>query len=287
MGKFILSAFADEIGDSLDLQMDTLDVYQIKHIEMRGVDRKNVTEHSIEQMKEYKKRLDARGFALSAVGSPIGKYPIDKPFEPHFDLFKHTLEIACTMEAPYIRLFSFFMEDGEQDRYADAVTERMAAFTNEAKKCNIRLLHENEKGIYGDTPLRCKQIIEQTNSPYLQGIFDPANFVQCGVDTVEAFDIMEPYIEYMHIKDALYQSGEVQPAGFGDGRLPQILGRLKDAGFEGFLSLEPHLGNFSGAQALEKDGHFNDLPEGGPKLFGIAAEALIKILNEIGADYCG
>lgn len=281
MSKFILSAFADEIDSMLATQMDVLDEHGIKHIEMRKVDGKNLTACTIDEAKEIKRRMDERGFKLSAVGSPIGKIKITDDFAPHLDLFKHTLEIAALMETKYIRLFSFFIESEDYTPYRDEVMERMSKFVDAAKGYNVILLHENEKDIYGDVAERCLDIIETLNSPIVRATFDPANFIQCGVDTLKAYELLKPYIEYMHIKDAILSDGKVVPAGNGDGNIKQILINLKQSGFEGFLSLEPHLGKFDGSEALEQDNKFASLPDGGPRLFAIAVTALNKILTEV------
>lgn len=80
MSNFILSAFADEIDENLKIQMDVLEEFGISHIEMRGVNGRNLTQHSIDEVKEIKRQLDDRGFRISAIGSPIGKIKITDPF---------------------------------------------------------------------------------------------------------------------------------------------------------------------------------------------------------------
>lgn len=136
---------------------------------------------------------------------------------------------------------------------------------------SIILLHENEKRIYGDTPKRCLDILESVDSPYLRAIFDPANFVQIKVDPLkEAFPLLFPYIEYVHIKDALSATGKVVPPGEGDGNIKEILRFLKERGFRGFLSLEPHL------ELAEEKGGFS-----GKAGFRKAAGALKRILKKI------
>lgn len=281
MSKFTLSAFADEIDQNLKTQMDVLDEHGIKHIEMRGVNGKNLTLCTIDEVKEIKKQMDDRGFALSAIGSPLGKIKITDTFAPHMELFKHTLEIAEIMKTKYIRLFSFFIEADDYTPYRDEVMERMTKFADAAKNFNVILLHENEKDIYGDTPERCADILKTLNSPTVRATFDPANFVQCGVDTLKAYELLKPYIEYVHIKDALFADNSVVPAGQGDGNVKEIIIRLKQRGYEGFLTLEPHLGSFDGSDSLEKDNKFKNLPDGGPRLFAIAVTALNKILTEV------
>lgn len=106
--NIVLSGFADEIAASLDTQMQVLDQLQMRHIEMRGVEGRNFVEYSEAEAREIKKRLEDRGFSLSAVGSPIGKIRITDDFAPHMELFKHTVELAHIMDTPNIRMFSFY-----------------------------------------------------------------------------------------------------------------------------------------------------------------------------------
>jgi sugar phosphate isomerase/epimerase len=103
--------------------------------------------------------------------------------------------------------------------------------------------------------------------------FDPANFVMCGVRPfTEGYELLKDYIEYVHIKDGLMSEQRVVPAGQGDGEVRELLMALKARGFDGFLSLEPHLSNA---------GQFGGFS--GPDLFGVAVRALRELLNEIGA----
>lgn len=78
--------------------------------------------------------------------------------------------------------------------------------------------------------------------------FDFTNFIQCGQKPLKAYEMLSPYI---HVKDALLATGEVVPAGTGNRHLPEIFQKLDASGYYGFLSLEPHLANFSGLAALE------------------------------------
>ncbi len=283
MSKFVLTAFADEIDMNLKTQMDVLDRHGIKYIEMRGVNGKNLVQYSLEEVREIKKQLDARGFKLSALGSPLGKIKITEDFGPHLELFKHAIEIARIMETKYIRMFSFFLPMGEEPaKYRDAVMSRWSRFIKAAEGTGLTLLHENEKDIYGDTAERCLDLLQTMNCSYLKAIFDPANFVQCDVKTYpEAYELLKDHVVYMHIKDAVYRDHHVVPSGYGDSKVKEILTALYNRGFEGFLSLEPHLASFAGFSELEPASPLNKLPEGGPKQFAIAVEALKKIIAEI------
>lgn len=283
MSEFVLSAFGDEIAPDLKTQMDVLEQHNIYHIEIRGANGKNITEHSLDEVRQIKKQLDERNFKISSIGSPIGKIMITDDFGPHLDLFKHTLEIAKILETKYIRMFSFFMPKGSDPSvYRDEVIKRWREFIKAAEGTGLILLHENEKDIYGDTAERCLDLLETLKCSHVKAVFDPANFVQCNEKTYpEAYEILKDYIVYMHIKDAVYSDHHVVPSGYGDGKVKEILTALHNTGYEGFVSLEPHLGSFAGFAALEPTSPINNLPEGGPKQFAIAAHALKKIISEI------
>ena len=155
----------------------------------------------------------------------------------------------------------------------------MGKMVETAKDYPVTLLHENEKDIYGDIARRCYDILSAINSPKLRATFDPANFVQCGERTYpEAYTLLKDYVEYIHIKDALYKDNSVVPAGQGDGCVKEIIDALKEDGFSGFLSLEPHLGNFAGFSNLETD--LSNAPKelSDENKFAIAVNALKQLL---------
>ena len=146
----------------------------------------------------------------------------------------------------------------------------------------VRLCHENEKGIYGEKAAECKKIMDTFYGDHFQAIFDFANFVQAGEDTLEAYKLLRQYISYIHVKDARTADGSVVPAGFGDGHVKEILADLFATGFDGFLSLEPHLFHFSGFELLEKDGISVKETErkelDGAQAFALAYESLLNLL---------
>lgn len=277
--EIVLSGFADEIDPALTKQMEVIKKLGMSHIEMRGVNGKGLVEYSVAEAREIKKQLDDNGIRLSSLGSPIGKIKITDDFEPHFELYKHTVELAHLMEAPYIRMFSFFMPEGQDPaRYRNQVMEQLGRFADYAKQNGVCLLHENEKDIYGDIASRCLEIMQLYYGDHFQAVFDFANFVQCKQDTLEAYELLKPYIRYVHIKDAVWATGDVVPAGMGDGHVAEILKKLKDSGYQGYLSLEPHLSDFAGFQALEHGAAKKEKLDG-EGAFTLAHQSLQNILS--------
>jgi len=245
MHPFTLTGFADEIALDLEHQISSLKKLNMKFMEIRLVDGKNIIEYSLDEIKSYKKQLDAAGIGVSAFGSPIGKVPVDTPFEEYLKVFRHGLDIAEILETKMIRLFSFYIPKGSNPKdHRDEVIRRMTVFVREAEKRGVVLVHENEADIYGETAECCADLFKAIPSAYFKAAFDPANFVVAGIETYPyAYDLLKNHIAYVHIKDAVVNNGEyeIKPAGEGAGCIPEIFSALKRDGYKGFLSIEPHL----------------------------------------------
>lgn len=278
-----VSGFADEIAGEVDTQFLVLNKLGLGYFEPRGIDGKNIANLTDEEVERLKGKMKASGIRISSIGSPIGKVKLEEGFEEHFRQFQRVVEIARQLDARYIRMFSFYHEGGadwtKEER--DEVLSRLDKMIAYAKERDVVLLHENEKDIYGDNADRCLDLMEELGCEHFRAVFDPANFVQCGQDTCEAYEKLKGHIAYVHIKDALVADGRVVPAGMGDGNVERILRSLLEAGFDGFLSLEPHLGSFDGLKDLELDDKMLNLPPGGEGTFTLAFQALEGILERI------
>ena len=277
MKNFKLCAFADEAGDSLNEQIKAMKDNGIEFLEIRNVDGVNVSDLTQTQAENIKKELEKNGLSVFSIGSPIGKIGIKDDFAPHLEKFKHTLEIAKILGAKAIRLFSFYIPKDENPlEFGDEVLLRLKEFVAVAKDYDIILCHENEKGIFGDTAERCEIIHKEI--PEIKAVFDPANFVQCGVQTLSAQTKLSPYIHYMHIKDAL-GDGTVVESGKGIGNIEKLLENYQGE----ILTLEPHLYEFSGLKALEQEGETSGIIKtykNNREAFDAGVNALKTLLQE-------
>ena len=278
MTTFRLSAFADEAAADFSAQLAELKKHGIDLLEIRGVDGKNMSKLTDEEARSAKQMMDDAGIGLSALGSPYGKYPIEADFAAHRDDFRRGLELAHLLGADKIRMFSFFIPGGDDAaNWRGKVIDQLGEMIEMAQAEGILLCHENEKGIYGDTADRCIDLLE--TFPQLGCVFDPANFIQCGVDVLPAFDRMANRITYMHIKDALKESGAVVPAGCGDADFPAVIARLRALDRPMVMTLEPHLTVFKGLSDLQDEQlvHRYAYPDS-IAAFAAAVEAITKLL---------
>jgi len=269
MSKFLISAFGDEISPNIDEQIRVLKQNGIHYLEFRNMGEMCIIDYTLDEIKQTHQLLEDNGIRISSLASPIGKISITDDFQPHLERFKKAVETAWALKTDYIRMFSFYIPAGESAAaYRDEVLSRWRRFIEEAKGSGLTLLHENERVIYGDTAARCLDLLDTLDCPYVKAVFDPANFVQCGeIVYPDAFNMLKKYIAYIHIKDSLYADHSVMPAGMGDGKIYEVLSELDKAGFEGFLSIEPHL-------------NANE-PGGGPAKFAVAADALKDVLSRL------
>ena len=264
-------AFADEASARIDLQIEALRRNGLQGLEIRNVDGENVSSISLDKAREVRGKLDGAGLITWSIGSPLGKIDIEKDdFEAHLDALRHTLDVADVLGAKNIRMFSFFIPAGKDPAgYRNEVLDRLHRMVEVSAGSGVALCHENEKGIYGDNAARCLDVL--TEVPELHGVFDPANFVQCGQDTLEAWAMLKHRIHYMHIKDALFADSSVVPAGKGDGHVKEVLDAfLAQGGAD--LTVEPHLAVFDGLKGLERKGD-RSIVGGGQFVFSSNDEA--------------
>ena len=289
MAKFILSAFSDEAAAPLAEQIEALKESGISCMEPRFINGKGILDLTDEELDGLKAALDEAGIGLSSIGSPIGKYSITDPFEPHFESFKHACAVAKKLGTPRIRLFSFFIPEGEAPAaYRDEVIARMTAMQEYAAAEGLILCHENEARIYGEKAAEVKDLLEAV--PGLRAIWDSANYILCDTDPIKGYEACADRLEYCHIKDAIiYDKGIIVPAGEGEGCIKEMLLRISDAtDATVYLTLEPHLNAFVGYgaiddRALAGKGHGHSFKDNRDS-FRYGAAALKKVLLEAGFE---
>jgi len=240
-----LCAFADEADPLLTGQIAAMKRNGIGLLEIRGVDGENIAALPEQKVRSVAAQLEDSGLSVWSIGSPIGKIRLADDFEAHKDVFRKLLDHSAVLGAKAFRLFSFYEAAGETEE----VIDRLGQLCDLAAAYPVRLCHENEKGIYGDTASRVKVLLEAL--PALGSVFDPANFIQCGETILPAWELLKDRTDYLHIKDAS-ADGTVVPSGYGIGQIEAVVRDYLSRGGE-VLTLEPHLMEFTGLKELEEE----------------------------------
>ncbi len=277
---FTLSAFADEISPDPQEQIDVLTRCGVRCIELRSILKTNVLDLTDLQVSEFKSLLDRHGFRLSAIGSPVGKIKIDQPFEPHLKRLERAIELCKVFDTPNIRVFSYYPPgdaadwNGVAESWEYELFRRLEEEARLAALAGVRLLHENEHRIYGDSPDRVSRLFRMLPADAFRAVYDPANYVFCGYDPWEGWQKTKDLTAHFHIKDWVAGAKHGCLAGEGQGRIPEVIADAVARGYDGFATLEPHLlgGGPTGGVT-------------GPELFPKAVAAFTAILDRAGAKY--
>ena len=236
-----LCAFSDEYNNDLDKQIEGLKRCNISLMEIRNVNGKNIADIDVETAKAYKEKLDENGISVWSIGSPIGKVDIKDDFDEYLKKVHHVCNLANIFGTKRVRMFSFF----NAFEMRDLVMERLHKMVEVANMYGVVLCHENEKEIYGDTIDRVLEIREEVKG--LNFVYDPANFVQCKQNCLEALDKLYLFTDYFHIKD-VDSTEQLVPSGYGEGRLRELIERIdRDTVF----TIEPHLHVFDGYGSID------------------------------------
>jgi sugar phosphate isomerase/epimerase len=273
--NFILSAFGDEIADDLSEQLSTLNELNIHYLDLRKAWGINVLNMDDNDTTRVRKICDLHNIKIACLGSPIGKSPITKPIQYELDNLRKIIKVGHAVGCRNVRMFSFYPPDTSTnqhyDQYVNESIDRLSRLVELAVQEGFTLLLENEKGIVTDTLERCDIVVKTINNINLRFLWDSANFIQVGESQVveRGWPILKDYIGAVHIKDAVITDGRVVAAGEGDGQLSLLLSNLKEVGFQGFLTLEPH---------LKVAGHSTGYT--GKELMVYAVKALRKLMAE-------
>ena len=89
--------------------------------------------------------------------------------------------------------------------------------------------------------------------PKLGGIFDAANYRMNDGDVIDGINATLINFKYMHIKDAIFESQTIVPAGEGEGKIGEIIDIVNEK-IDGtvYLTLEPHLHVFDAYKDIDE-----------------------------------
>jgi len=269
-----LSAFADESDNMLKGQIEALHRNKISLLEMRGVNGKNVIDLTEEEVNEDAALLQNEGIQVWSIGSPLGKVDITIDFDQYLDKVKRTCEIAQGFQCDKIRMFSFYNAYNQRNR----VLEYLQRMVEVGDSYGVKMCHENEKDIYGDILSRNLDLLDHV--PGLHYVYDPANYLQVGEKAMDTLTALKDRTIYFHIKDVITETGELVPAGYGDGHLQELVAGIKE---DKVLTIEPHLAIFKGyadidGTAMKNKFHFDS----NETAFDAAVKAIKEIITNNG-----
>ena len=318
--QVILSGFADEaaIHKTAVEQFAAFAALGLQYYSLRFVDAgsgvKNVMNLTKSEITKLRHQEDEFGMNVASIGSPIGKTKLADvedgtknrfvPFKKYLEKeVKKACELAHAFETKLIRGFSFYPPKGSDPwEHVSQAADQLGQIAEVCHRSDLTFGLEVEANLVGQTGQLMAELHRQVNHPAMVTIFDGANIVCQGYDTIATFEqyrVMKPSIGWMHIKDYLDPRTEKTighvdedalkhfvPADQGDSghtqiladfakEIPQLEKRLKRRGIPGvILDLEPH---------LKGGGQYGGFS--GPDGMGVALQGLRRVLDYVGIEY--
>ncbi len=271
--RFPLTGFADEISPDLETQVKELARLGLTGLDLRSVAGVNVLDLSTQDIQRVNDVCREHGIVVQSIGSPVNKIKYDVMLQGRErERLRKAIHAGSIINVQRIRIFSPEVPEDQHEAMAGTILDWMADQRRLAEDFGATLIHENDGHYWGAYPTNAKRMFEQLGSDHFKACFDFANTVLIGFKPMDDwFPWLLPYLDTLHIKDA--KDGKVLAPGEGDGQIVETMKWLIEQGWNGPLTMEPHL------QAGGPYGGFS-----GSELFEVAVRSFREVLSQAGGE---
>jgi len=249
--SFQFTGFTDEAEKSLDQQIAVLKEVGWSAIELRLINGKNVCDQTDDEWRETLEALQVADISIVGFGGQIGNWarPIQSDFQNDLDELKRVAPRMRSANCKYLRIMSYpNVGDSPFSRseWKKEAVNRIRELSELAEGEGIILGHENCTG-YGESAQGFLELVEAVNNPAFRLIFDSGNNTLHGNNNQVTWDYYQAcrdQISHVHIK-----AGKASPYGSDfvachvdeDPVQEKIIRDLEETGYDGYLSIEPHI----------------------------------------------
>jgi L-ribulose-5-phosphate 3-epimerase len=249
MARVKLCGIADEASPSLEGQLDAHAELGWRTIELRTLGGVNVCEIDDDAFDRAARLVAARGFEVPCLASAIANWarPITADFSRDRDDLLRAAPRARRLGARFIRIMSWPNDGLAAAEWRAEALRRLRELSRIAEGEGVTLVLENCSGWAAQTPAALRAAIEETGSPRLRVVFDTGNAVADGgtrEDPWLFYEAARPFVAHVHVKDCVRDSsGRIRYTwpGEGWGMAAEVLADLHAAGWDGTVSIEPHI----------------------------------------------
>lgn len=275
------SGISDEAGKTIDRQIQAHHELGWDHLELRMVDGENITAIPDAKFDEVCGKLAAADKHVSCFGSAIANWARPITCDPKIDIddLKQAIPRMHKLGTPFIRVMSYPNDEKNplsESEWRNEAIARMKVLAKMAEDGGVTLVHENCSGWGGLSAENSNILLGEVGSPALKVVFDTGNPVTYGQDAWDYYQTVYNDIVYVHVKDAVRENGveTYTYCGEGAGYVREIIGDLLAKGYEGGISIEPHLAAVihTGQQADSEDALYASYTEYGRRLMRIVEE---------------
>lgn len=249
--SFSFTGFADEADKTLAGQIETLKRANWSAIELRLIEGTNVCDLSDEKWASVRDQLADSGIEIVGFGGQVGNWarPITGDMQKDIDEIQRVAPRMKEVGCQFLRIMSYPNDPDNplpREQYRDEAIRRVAILADHAEKEGIILVHENCSG-YGESLEGVLELMEAVPNPAFQLVMDTGN-TSLHENDVEAtwkyYEATRDRTAHVHIKCA-----KPNPEGgdyitcfpHEDPVQERILKDLAERGYDGWLSIEPHI----------------------------------------------
>ena len=248
MAKLRVSGIGDEAGSDIHTQVRAHRELGWAWLDLRCVDGTNVTMLADAAFEEVFEAVRAAGLGVANFASGVCCWgrSVRDDFRLDVDELARAMPRMRRFGTRTIRVMSCPRPGGEdmgEDEFRDEVFRRLRLLARMAEDGGVVLVHEHVgSGWTGSSPERMLQLVEAVDSPSFRLLFDMANFdgPDAGEQSWAAYEKVKHHVAHVHLKD---RASDGECTWFGEGVIPaaRIVGDLAAGGYEGFVSMEPHI----------------------------------------------
>ena len=253
-----LTGFADEVSPDLDLQINATRELGWKFIETRNLYGKNLAYISEEEFEAVQEKLANSGIRFNCYGSAVANWAksiLDSP-ESSYEEMRLVLPRMEKLGIKMIRIMSFSVpKELKPTAYdlEDEVIKRVSHIVKMAEDAGVLCVHENCMNWGGLSFEHTLRLLDRIQSPALKLVLDTGNPVfnddirgeqpYATQSAWEFYKAVKEHIAYVHIKDGYLKDNKnvYTFAGEGKGEVFRIMEDLIRSGYDGGISMEPHL----------------------------------------------
>lgn len=297
------SGFADEAADGIAAQLEALSSLGWNRLEARNVDGMNLVDLPDREFEAVAAACAEAGVAIDCFGSTVANWSrdprSDEDYESSVDELSRALPRMARLGTRYIRGMSFrAIKDARPDseEIEESVVRKLQRLVGMCADAGVVYLHENCSNFGGLSWEHSLRLVERLDSPAFRLVFDTGNPVglydRRGMpwrlqDPLEFFLKVRDFVDRIHIKDAIFiaptegifNEMEYRWPGEGDARIREILVAAISSGFDGAISIEPHMATVyhSSSGAANAEARFENFVEYGRRFESLYGEVAAGI----------
>ncbi|MBR4748067.1 MAG: sugar phosphate isomerase/epimerase [Abditibacteriota bacterium] len=246
-----LTGFADEAASGLAGQIEATRTLGWKYIESRAIDGVNIHDLPEEAFDRACGQLEEAGIGVNCFGSTIANWGKDirKPFDVDLEQAKRAARRMTRLGTRLIRVMSYAVIPDAEDQMKEERFRRLRELKKIFDDAGVTMVHENCMNYGGISYRHTLELVD--NVPGLKLVFDTGNPVQTRdffrpgqrQSAWEFYSKVKEHVAYVHIKDGVWENDRVRWTfpGEGQGDVKRILEDLLRSGYDGGISIEPHL----------------------------------------------